>query len=206
MTRKSNVVEKEEFVGTETAPVEEPRPSLTDDLAVEALPDLSDVADEPSIPFKGWARAKTLEGYSTRAGKQRNTEDVPSQDGASRNLRVCFAVSTGRGNEVINLQAQFNYRANDFSPERVAFIKEVRKDMAGVEHWPDKDAQRTSLSLAKIGQFQAAGASLNLVKGAGFAVAGLFDQEFDVYVGTDKNGYSTINQYAKAGSAVRIRR
>src|SRR5215471_20403939 len=98
MTTKHKNEEFTEVPGVETTPVpSQAAPvevSLTDDLTAESLPDLGDYADEPGGPLpRGWYQADAIEGYATRSGKEKFTEDVLSNDGASRNLRVCFAVA-----------------------------------------------------------------------------------------------------------------
>jgi hypothetical protein len=168
-------------------------------LAPETLPNLEDLADEPTGPFSvGWYKADVIEGYSTRSGKQFVTEDVVSQKGDSRNLRVCVKVTPASGDSR-NFQFQFNYRASDWTPERIEFIKEMRKDMAGVKNWPDRDAQRTSLALAKIGQFQKAiGFQLPILNGA--LLAGpLVDKKLDVRLVINPDGYNDVQSFATPG-------
>lgn len=99
--------------------------SLTGGLAEERVVDLSDFAEAPggALP-RGWYAADIIEGYATRRGKQFVTGDTVSQNGDSRNLRLCIKVSTAT--EPHNLQEVLNYRPSDFTPERLAFIKEAR--------------------------------------------------------------------------------
>lgn len=172
--------------------------NLTEGLAVETLPDLSDLADEPGGPLaKGWYKGEIIEGYATRSGKQQLTEDVVSGEGDSRNLRVCFKVSTQK--EPRNIKHQFNYRQTDFTADRIAFIKQLREDMKHVQgQWPNKDAQRTSLSLAKLGQFQKAVGKIGFSSN-GFVTGPLVSTHVDVYVSTDQNGYNVITQFAPIG-------
>ncbi len=192
---------------TTLVPSQEPAVAvnLTDDLTAESLPDLSEYADEPGGPLpRGWYPAEAVEGYATRSGKEKFTEDVVAKDGGSRNLRVCFAVQTG-GKDVRNLQSQFNYRRNDFSADRLKFVLAMREEMKGVRNWPDRDAQRSSLALAKLGQFQKAGAKLEFI-GEAVKTINLIGGKYDVYVSIDSNGYNEITQYAKAGTVTRAPR
>lgn len=182
--------------------VESPDVQLGDSLATETLPDLSDFADEPGGALQpGWYKAVIIEGYATRKGKQLTTEDVTSKDGASRNLRIAFQVSPLRGDSR-NLINGFNYRPADFTPERLAWIKEKRAEYAGVQgKWADADAQRSSLAVAKLGQFQAAlGFRFATTPSGSIVIGPLVGKELDVHVRIDKNGYNEVNEYAPAGT------
>jgi len=164
---------------------------------------LSDFAAEPGGAWPtGWYRASIIEGYATPKGHQFATFDAPSQKGDSRNLRLCFLVSGSSGNER-TMQESFNYRPSDFSRERLAYIKEARieyKDVKG--RWADADAQRSSLAIAKIGQFQKAlGFSELKTTTDGGVLAGVFvDQKVDVRLGVDENGYNVVTAFAPAGT------
>lgn len=177
------------------------------DLNAEVLPDLTDFADEPGGAWpKGWYQAEIIEGYATAKGKQFMTEDNPSKDGTSRNMRLCFRVS--KGTDARQLQESFNYRQTDFTPDRLAFIKEAREEFKGVKGaWADRDAQRSSLAIAKLGQLQKAmGVKVPLTANGTINPASLVSIKLDVYLTIDENGYNEVKQFAPASSKTSSRR
>jgi hypothetical protein len=175
---------------------------VTDGLASESV-SLADFAEEPGGAWPtGWYKAEVVEGFATaKSGKQYSTEDAVSSKGDSRNLRLCVKVSKSDGSER-TMQETFNYRASDFTAERLAFVKEARaeyKDVRG--RWADSDVQRSSLAIAKIGQFQKAIGFTQLKLANGGIAAGVFvGQALDVRVSVDENGYNVITAFAPAGS------
>ncbi len=68
-------------------------------VASEEMPSLADYGREPSTGAwpDGWYAATILAGYATNSGHQWVTEDGPSKDGLSRNLRVCFLLKNKAG-------------------------------------------------------------------------------------------------------------
>jgi hypothetical protein len=168
--------------------------------------DLSNLADEPSQGAwpVSWYKARIVEGYSTRKGTQFATEDIPSKAGDSRNLRLCFAVTNSRG-ETRNLQHQFNYRTDDFTPEKMAAIKEARKEFQNLNKWPGnaRDLQRSSLALSKLGQLQKAVGLSSLIfvaPGAGLDSSVFVNRDLDIKLGVDENGFNEAREFAPAGS------
>jgi hypothetical protein len=171
------------------------------DLAAEEVPTLADFAEETGGAWpKGWYSAEIIEGYSTRKGTVFTTEDNPSKDGNSRNLRLCFKVHKGTDERTI--QESFNYRVTDLTPERLKHIKELREEFKGVKgRWPDADGQRSSLAVAKLGMLERAlGFTLKRATN-GQLVPGVFiGQKLDVYLGVDDNGYNEVRQAAAFGT------
>lgn len=179
--------------------------NVADTTFSETLPDLTEFADEPGGAWpKGWYRATVVEGYATRKGTVFETADNPSKDGASRNMRLCFAFTSPSG-ETRNLQESFNYRITDFDADRIAHIKEMRQEYKGVRgKWSDTDSQRTSLAIAKIGQLAKAFGISPKRRSDGALVPAVFvGHEVDVYLNVDDQGYNEIRQFAKAGERVR---
>lgn len=172
---------------------------LGEGLEAEAIDGLEELAEEPQGAWpKGWYRAEVIEGFQTKKGKTVQTTDSVSSKGDSRNLKLCVRVYNGV--EERNMIASFNYRLSDFSPERIAFIKEMRQEHKGVRGaWSDRDAQRSSLALASIGGLtKAVGFSPKVANGG--LVAGLYiGQKFDVYLGQDDKGYNEVRNFAKPG-------
>lgn len=170
-------------------------------LASEELPDIADFAEEVGGAWpKMWYRATIIEGYATRKGHQFITKDAPSKDGSSRNLQLCFLVTNVKGDER-TLQESYNYRVSDLTPERLAHIKELREEFKSVQgQWPDRDGQRSSLAVAKLGAIKKA-VGFNLTKGPdGGIMAGVFvGQQVDVLLGIDDKGYNFVSKIAKAG-------
>ena len=172
---------------------------LGDGLEAESIDGLEELAEETQGAWpKGWYKAEVIEGFQTRKGKTIQTGDSVSKDGASRNLKLCLRVVNGVQER--NMIASFNYRASDFSPERIAFVKEKRKEHEGVSgRWSDTDAQRSSLALAFIGGLtKALGFSPKIANGG--LVAGIYvGSKVDVYLGVDKKGFNDARNFAKAG-------
>lgn len=171
--------------------------SLTGDLAQERVVDLSDFAEAPggALP-RGWYAAEVIEGYATRNGKQFVTSDTVSKNGDSRNLRLCIKVSTAT--EPHNLQEVLNYRPSDFTPERLAFIKEMRSEFKGTKgRWANADVQRSSLAVASLGQVGKAMSIGTPLTAEGNIKAGAFvGKKLDVRVSIDDNGYNVVTGYA----------
>lgn len=178
------------------------------DLNAEVMPDLTDFADEPGGAWpKGWYTAEVIEGYATAKGKQFITEDNPSKDGTSRNMRLCFRVT--KGSDTRQLQESFNYRPTDFTAERLQFIKEAREEFKGVKGaWADRDAQRSSLAIAKLGQLQKALGGIKLPLTAAHTInpASIVGSKLDVYLTIDENGYNEVKQFAPASSKTSSKR
>lgn len=175
---------------------------VTTGLQGETVVSLDDVAEEPGGAWPtGWYAASFIEGYATAKGHQFLTEDTISQKGDSRNLRLCVAVS--KGEETRNIQEQINYRPLDLTAERITYVKEARVENKGIKQWPDRDAQRSSLALASLGQItKALGFGFKVVDG-NIAPANLVGQKVDVRLGIDEKGYNTITAFAAAGSKVK---
>jgi hypothetical protein len=176
---------------------------LTDTLTSEEVPDLSSYAEEPtgSALKAGWYDADVIEGYATRKGHQFATEDTVSQKGDSRNLRLCFKIGER------NLQESFNYRPTDFTPERLAHIKELREEFKGVKgKWADADGQRSSLAIAKLGQIQKAfGFPFKRTPSGQIVAASFVGQKVQVRVIVNDEGYNEVKEFAPAGSKATIK-
>lgn len=181
---------------TETAP------DLTDGLVVEELPSLADFAEEPggALP-RGWYAAEIIEGYASRKGNQFETKDDVSKNGSSRNLTLCLRISPKNG-EPKNMQERVNYRPSDLTPERLAFIKEVREEYKGVKgKWSDADAQRSSLAIAALGQIEKAlGVRFKRTADGAIVPGSLIGKKLDVRLGIDDNGYNEVTAHAPLGA------
>lgn len=170
----------------------------------EDVPSLSDLAAPVGGAWpKGWYAAEVIEGYSTPKGKVFTTSDDVSQRGDSRNARLCLKVTNAAGDSR-TMQESFNYREADFSLDRIAFIKDSRRENASVKGaWADKDAQRTSLALAKIGQLeQALGFALRSSENRmipGRAIG----QKLDVRLGENEDGFNEVTAYDKSATKVK---
>jgi hypothetical protein len=176
--------------------------SLADSTTHEALPSLADFADEVGGAWpKGWYAATIIEGYATPKGKQFSTGDTPSQKGDSRNLRLCLKATDGKSERT--MQESFNYRQGDFSAERLAFIAEARTENKGLKNWADKDAQRSSLAIGKLGQIGKAiaeGFQFSINGNGGLNVAPLIGVAVDIRLGINDDGFNEITGFAPAGS------
>lgn len=165
----------------------------------EEVPDITGFAEEPGGAWKGWFKAEIVAGYTTGKGKVFTTEDVPSKDGMSRNLRLCLAIRNG--NQTRSNFTSFNYRVSDFDKDRMAAVEQARKAFAGVNSWPDKDLQRTSLALAKLGQaVKAAGIKLRRREDGVLIADAFVGGKADVYLAINEKGFNDITQFAPLGT------
>lgn len=174
---------------------------VTENLATEEVSSLSDFATDPGGAWpKGWYKAEIIEGYATPKGKVFQTTDGESKNGDSRNFRICLKVTNAAG-EDRNFQENVNYRSSDFSAERLSDIKAARKENAGARGaWADKDLQRSSLAVGKVGQLEEA-LGFTLRTGDGFIVSDrTFGQKVDVRLTINEDGYNEVNAFAKAGA------
>jgi len=161
--------------------------------------DLSDFAEESGGALApGWYRALIIEGYATIKGKQIVTGDTLSSKGDSRNMKVCFGLAIGR-----NIFNSFNYRTTDFTPERLAQVKELRLAFKGTQGaWPGQaDAQRSSLAIADLAQLQKSlGLSLPRTDEGNLNPMPLVGQTLDIRLNVDAKGYNNVTAYAAAGT------
>src|SRR5215467_10438073 len=117
--------------------------------------DLSDFAERVGGSWPaGWYSATIIPGFASSKGRQILTEDSLSKNGDSHNLRVCFTLTHPDLGTTTKFES-FNYRVTDFTPDKLAQIKDLREQFKGVRGaWPGQsDAQRTSLAIASLGQF-----------------------------------------------------
>jgi len=181
---------------TQLAPVQIGAAGTVEDM--NAPLDLTDFAEEAGGALNpGWYRASIIGGYATQRGKQIVTGDTLSSKGDSHNLKVCFHLTQPNR----NLFNSFNYRTSDFTADRLAQIKALREQFAGTQGaWPGQsDAQRSSLAIADLSQFQKA-VGMSIPRNNGILNASpLVGQSLDVRVGVDKKGYNEITAYATLG-------
>lgn len=175
---------------------------ITANLADETVPSLDDFAAEVGGAWSpGWYSAEIIEGFTTKKGKVVETGDDVSKKGDSRNARFCLKVTNVRGDERTML-ASFNYRPSDFSAERLDYIKEARKEYAGVQgKWSDSDVQRSSLAVAAIGQFEKALKATVRSKDGMVTPHKAVGVKLDIRLKVDeKTGYNEITAYAESGA------
>lgn len=183
-------------------------------LAAEEMPSLAEFAEEPGGAWpKGWYSAEVIEGYATPKGTQFTTGDSLSKNGTSRNLTICLRVDSGKGSsdgegravgagQTRNTFEQVNYRADDFTPDKMAMVAELRRENKGVRGaWPGQaDAQRTSLALAKLGQIEKAMGATFKRTPQGLTAAHFVGRKVDVRFGVDEKGYNEVTAFAPAGT------
>jgi len=167
--------------------------------------DLTEMATKASGAWpKGWYAAEVIEGY-TAGGHQFLTENRVSRSGDSFNLQLCFRIKNDAGDER-TIFASLNYRAFDFTVERIATIQNLRKEMAGTRGaWPGfKDEQRSSLALGQLGQLQAASGAPLTQREDGGLIAGVFTgRKFFVRLTVnEESGYNEINAFSAYPSGV----
>lgn len=156
----------------------------------------------------GWYKGQIIEGYATRKGTQFRTEDSVSKDGQSRNLFLCVAATNAKG-ETRNIQTLFNYRAFDFTAERMQAVKEAREEFKGVKTWPGaaKDLQRSSLAIAALGQLRKAVGSVFELTDVGVSPLPFIGKPVDVRLGHKPNDkgvvYNEITDFAASGTGAK---
>lgn len=177
--------------------------NLHDDLATEEVPSLVDFADDISQGAwpNGWYSGVVREGYQSKKGKQFLTEDAPSKQGDSRNLALAITLTNVKGEER-NIQDSTNYRVTDFTPERLAFVKEARTEYKGVKgRWPNADVQRSSLAIASLGAIERAfGHGFKRAPNGALVTAPFVGQKVDVRLKTNEKGFNEIAEFAPAGT------
>lgn len=170
---------------------------VTDNLETEEV-SLTDFDEGPggALP-KGWYGATIIEGYSTGKGKVFTTSDSPSKDGNSRNFMLVLALDKSDR----KIFHSFNYRTTDFSPERIAYVKELRQEFKDVRGaWPDKDGQRSSLALVGLGRLEAAvGFKIKLTPNKTIIPSIFIGQKVDVKLTVDEDDFNKVTTFAKSG-------
>lgn len=156
----------------------------------------------------GWYPVEVLEGYQSRSGFDHVTTVVPSQNGESLNLRVCFKVTVKPG-EFRMLNTQINYRLSDFSPEIAEIVQRLREEFRGQQGaWPEefKKYQAASLTINKLGQLsEASGVELTTDDNGKILTGELIGKKFFGYVNINKEGYNDIGRFSAFASGVKPR-
>jgi len=89
--------------------------------------------------------------------KVHKTEDRPSQDGSSRNLKLCISLVDGKTNQSRNVNWTINYRPEALELERIAELKELREENKGKQKWGGPNDQRDALTLSRFHALERAG-------------------------------------------------
>jgi hypothetical protein len=150
----------------------------------------------------GWYAGTILPEHTGQSGNTFTTEDNPSKNGDSRNLRIIIDAVNGEETRVLFHNA--NYREFDLTPERMEEVRAARQTYKGTKgRWPDTDAQRSSLALSSLGQLEKAMGHTFSRNGSGLDVTPLHNLAVDVYLGTDEKGYNEVRQVAAKGTRVK---
>lgn len=166
--------------------------------------DLSAMADKPTGVWpRGWYPAEIIEGYNA-GGHMFLTETTISRKQNSYNFRVCVRINNN-GEVRTNFKA-FNYRPEDFSRDRIELVNNLRQEFAGQRgSWVGyEDAQRSSMALGQLGQFQqATGVSLTLnPEGIILVTPYIGVKCFTRLTINEETGYNEVNAFSKfAGGA-----
>ena len=179
-------------------------PTLDDtitNMAPDTLPstvDLTELAAETGGAWpRGWYAATVIPGYSA-GGYQFQTESTVSKKGDSYNLRLALRITNG-ADQRTNF-ATFNYRALDFTPQRIEAVKNMRKQFAGQKgKWSGyDDIQRSSIALGQLGQLQkATGVTITLTPEGQIATLPFIGQTFFVRLTIDEDtGYNEITGFS----------
>jgi hypothetical protein len=175
-------------------------------LGSEEMPSLADMAHEPSTGAwpDGWYAATILEGYATNSGHEFITEDSPSKDGSSRNMRICIRAKNKAGEER-NYFTSLNYRKGDLTKVTMEAVKKAlqtaKEQKWANKDWPAewKDIHRTIIAIQGLAQFERAlGFKLSKTEEGTIKVAPFFNQKLDARLRlNDETGYSDVAEFAK---------
>jgi hypothetical protein len=175
-------------------------------LAGEDMPSLAEMAHEPSSGAwpDGWYAATVLEGYATNSGHEFVTEDNPSKDGNSRNLRICIKAKNKSGEER-NYFTSLNYRKGDLTAQTMGAVKSAlqtaKEQKWKNSEWPAewKDIHRSVIAIQGLAQLQRAlGFKLGKTGEGIIKVAPFFGQKLDARLKlNEETGYSDVMEFAK---------
>lgn len=172
-------------------------------LAAEEMPSLGDFYEEPSGNITpGWYAATVLEGYATGKGTQFTTTDEPFKDGR-RIFRLALGLNVNGTQR--NLQKTFFYTPEQFQPENLAHIKNLREQFKGQKSWAGQgQAQNFSITLGHLSQLEKAiGFKLARHPNGGLLAAPYVGKKLDVRVSTGKTGYDEVTGFAAPGTRTR---
>lgn len=175
-------------------------------LADNEMPSLADLAHEPTSGAwpDGWYAATIIEGYQTAgSGFEWFTEDTPSKDNTSRNMRVCLAMKNKAG-EARNYFYSANYRVGDLTSQTMAAIKKAlqtaKEQKWANKDWPKewKDIHRSVIAIQGLAQLERA-LKFKLSKtGEGYInVVPFVGKQVDARIKlNDETGYSDVMELA----------
>lgn len=91
------------------------------------IPDLSGMGEDTSVAFAdGWYQGTILEKreFTDQNGSDRvfESQDIPSANGDSRNIRLQVEIKRQSDNRTLNTSVLVNYRPEDLSPETIQAI------------------------------------------------------------------------------------
>ena len=175
-------------------------------LASEEMPSLAEFAHEPSSGAwpDGWYAATVLEGYATNSGHEFVTEDTPSKDGSSQNVRICLKLKNKAGEER-NYFTSLNYRKTDLTSATFAAVKkalQTAKEMKWKNaEWPQewKDIHRSVIAIQGLSQLERSlKQKLAKTEAGTIKVANFFGQKLDCRLKlNEETSYSDVVELAQ---------
>lgn len=182
-------------------------------LASEEMPSLAEFAHEPSSGAwpDGWYAALVLEGYATNSGHEFITEDSPSKDGSSQNVRICLKLKNKAGEER-NYFCSFNYRKSDLTSQTFGAIKkalQTAKEMKWKNsEWPSewKDIHRSVIAIQGLSQLERAlKQKLAKTEAGTIKVGNFFGQKLDCRLRlNEESGYSDVAELGILGERAKL--
>lgn len=174
--------------------------------AEEAMPSLSDVAQEAGGAWPaGWYPAEIIEGYQAKSYTF-TTEDSLSKGGDSRNLRVSLRVTSPAaradelGNSVVAGATRNTFFSTNYCTDflTAANVKRIKNNDGDPK---DKAFMRLRIALGQLGQIEkAVGFSFQKHPQGHINPAPLIGQKVDVRLSIGEKGYNEVTAFAPAGS------
>lgn len=176
-------------------------------LSTEEMPSLAEFAHEPSSGAwpDGWYAATVLEGYATNSGHEFVTEDTPSKDASSQNVRICLRMKNKAGEER-NYFTTFNYRKTDLTSAVMGAVKKAL-ETAKAQKWSNKDwpadwkdIHRTVIAIQGLSQLERAlGQKLQKTEVGTLKVSNFVGQKLDARLKlNEETSYSDVVELAKS--------
>ena len=174
-------------------------------LQLSEIPDLSTFEGEKTSEplLDGWYGGDILEkrAFTDSNGNDRvfESNDTPSQDGASRNIRLQVVLKRQSDGRTFNLSANTNYRSEDLTQE---VIQAVNADTARSKEGEKRTMFREFMVLNRLSTLQKIAGVRQLQRstnnGGGLDLAPLFNKKAYFKIGDDPRNakYKTIKEYS----------
>ena len=175
-------------------------------LQLSEIPDLSTFEGEKTAEplLDGWYGGDILEkrAFTDSNGNDRvfESNDTPSQDGASRNIRLQVVLKRQSDGRTFNLSANTNYRSEDLTQE---VIQAVNADTARSKEGEKRTMFREFMVLNRLSTLQRIAGVRQLQRNGngGLDISSLFGKKAFFKIGPDPRNekYKTIKEYSDKG-------